>query len=404
MTWRDQYRPGSWRGVAFASQTNEREGGRRVETHEFPRRDKPWSEDLGRLARRFQLEVFVAGADYLERRDRLIDALEQRGPGQLVHPWDGAMTAAAAQFTVRDSTEQGGIAFFSIQFVEAGQPVETAASDTQALAGQAADTAIAAAPIRFAAGFDVAGVPSFVEDAAAALVRGTAASAAIAGGLQGGAGTRLRAFQAGLAVLPAGALALVRSPLALGQAVVGLIAAVGALGGSSTGRIAGLSMLVAADVPTVLGATPARARQRANGVAYADLVATAAAAELVRAIADAPIASYQDAVRLRDAAADLLEARVLEAADRGDDVGAATFAALLRIMVADVTARGGTLARVYAYLPARTTPALVIANRLYGADGSMLDRLDDLVARNRVAHPGFIPGGVPIEVLEADGG
>ncbi|WP_198356012.1 DNA circularization protein [Sphingomonas sp. TX0522] len=405
MSWRDQYRTGSFRGVAFRSQSNERSGGRRIETHEYPQRDAPFGEDLGRRARSFALEVFVAGVDYMTQRDRLIDALEAAGAGQLVHPWDGPMSVTIPSYSVRDSTEDGGIAFFSIECVEAGQAVEApAAPDTYALVETSADAAIAAAPARFDDRFDVSGYASFVEDAAVDLVVHAASAATLAGGLQGGAGQALRAFQAGLSLLPSSARALVRSPLSLGQAIVGLVAAIGALGGGSTARIAGLSSLVATTAPVVIGATPARNRQRANGVAFADLISTAAAAELVRAIAAAPIASYQDAVVLRDAAAELLEARIIAAADVGDDSLATTFAELLRVMVADVTARGGTLSRVYGYTPARTEPTLVIAARLYGPDGAMLDRAVDIVGRNRLRHPGFVAGGRPIEVLEVSGG
>lgn len=405
MTWRDSYRTGSFRGVPFRSQTNETSGGRRVETHEFPGRDRPWTEDLGRRAKTRSLEVFVAGADYLDQRDRLMAALDFAGPGTLVHPWDGSQVVNVPDYSVRDTTEEGGIAFFTITFIESGQVIEAAtAPDTAAIVGTTADAAIETAPARFADRFDVGGVASFVEDAGAALVRASATQAAIAGGLQGGVGSALRAFEAGLSLIPSGALTLVRSPLQLGHATVGLFSAIGALGGNPLARVAGLSSMVSFSAPEVIGTTPARNRQRANGVAYVDLVTTAAAAELVRAIADAPISSYQDAVVLRDAAAEILEGRVIATADAGNDAASATFAALLRVMVADVTARGGTLSRVYGYTPARTEPALVIANRLYGAQGALLDRATDLVARNRIRRPGFVAGGRQIEVLDVSRG
>lgn len=403
MSWRDQYRQGSFRGVPFVSQSNEGSGGRRIEQHEFPGRDRPWAEDLGRRGRAFTLEVFVAGSEYLAARDRLIDALEAAGPATLVHPWDGEMVVAAGDYTVRDSTEDGGIAYFTINFAEAGAAIEApAAPDTAVLVGNASDAVIADAPTRFADRFVVDGYASFVEDAAASMVARTATIAAVAGGLQGGAGSALRAFQAGLTLLPGSTVALVRSPLRLGSVVVGLIQAISALGGSSIVRIAGLTSLVGFAAPQVIGTTPARDRQRRNGYVYADLVQTVAAAELVRAIADAPIASYQDAVVLRDQTSDLLEARIVAAADAGDEASAAIFAELMRVMVTDLTARGGTLARVYGYTPQRTEPALVISHRLYGARAT-IERAADLVSRNRIRHPGFVAGGAAIEVLEASG-
>ncbi len=57
--------------------------------------------------------------------------------------------------------------------------------------------------------------------------------------------------------------------------------------------------------------------------------------------------------------------------------------------------RGADLARIVSSTPARTEPALLIAHRLYG-DAS---RADEIIARNKIAHPLFVPGGTPLEVL-----
>ena len=403
MSWRESYRRGSFRGVPFSSQTNETSGGRRVETNEFPLRDRPWTEDLGRAAARSTLEAFVAGPDYLDGRAALVAALGAAGPGTLVHPWNGALQVNVASFTVRDSTDEGGIAYFTIEFVESGQAVERSSADTSAIAHGVADAVTAAEPARFAARFDVSQAAGFVEENAGKIVAEIGHAAALAGSLQGGAGGVLRAFEAGLAYLPGSAGSLLRAPLQLGQAVVGLVSAVGALSGSPLLRIAALTTLVAFRAPEVIGATPTRAIERENARALVDLVTVTSSAELVRAIADTPLASYQDAVALRNTASDLIEIRILETADAGDDATSAIFEQLLRTMVADVSARGGSLARVYGYTPAVTEPALVIANRLYGARG-LAALVDDLVARNRVAHPGFVPGGAPIEVLEVSSG
>jgi prophage DNA circulation protein len=403
MSWREQYRPGSFRGVPFRTQSNETSGGRRVETHEYPRRDTPWSEDLGRAADRSTIECFVSGPEYLAQRDALIRALRTAGPGTLVHPWNGTLSVVIPGFSCRDSTDDGGIAYFTIEFVESGVAIAQSGVATGAAAKQVAASTKAAAPASFAGRFSIAGAAAFVEQGASAIIARAGTAAAIAGSLQGGAGGVLRAFEAGLSFLPSSVATLLRSPLQLGQSLVGLVSAVGALGGSPAVRIAALSTLVGFRADPVIGETPQRQIERGNATALVDLVTVTAAAELVRAIADAPIASYQDAVALRDRSAELLEARILETADAGDDDQARAFAELLRVMVADVTARGGTLARIYGYTPARTEPSLVIAARLYGPNG-LAARHDDLIARNRVRHPGFVPGGRSIEVLEVPRG
>jgi prophage DNA circulation protein len=49
-----------------------------------------------------------------------------------------------------------------------------------------------------------------------------------------------------------------------------------------------------------------------------------------------------------------------------------------------------------------TQPALVLAQRLYGDPASVEARAAEIVARNKVRHPGFVPGGVALQVLSAE--
>jgi prophage DNA circulation protein len=105
--------------------------------------------------------------------------------------------------------------------------------------------------------------------------------------------------------------------------------------------------------------------------------------------------SYDEAVEIRDALADRLEQAAVGLADAGDDAGYEALSALRLAVVRDVTARGGSLARIYRYAPPSTEPALVTAHRLYGDAG----RAAEIVERNRVRHAGFVPGGETLEVL-----
>ena len=68
-------RTASFNGVPFEVNAGSIVVGRRVVTHEFPQRDTPYSEDLGRAYRQFSLTGFVTGADYIEKARRLQNAL-----------------------------------------------------------------------------------------------------------------------------------------------------------------------------------------------------------------------------------------------------------------------------------------------------------------------------------------
>ncbi|MGE4323390.1 MAG: DNA circularization protein [Sphingobium sp.] len=401
------WQKGSFRGVPFRTEDQQLSGGRRGALHEFPQAEKPVWEDLGRAARRYRLNVHVVGAEYMAAADALCDALDAPGPGTLVHPWLGAMQVAvpADGWSRRDSTIDGGIAWFDIEFVETGLPAPAIASpDTQAEAVAAADTAQAAAPSLFGGGFSVAGATAFVEQAAGRLVQGAASLVSLRAGLAGGAGSLLRALDGQIGLLGS-AGALLREPLRLGQAVVSLVQIMGAIGASSSdkGAAAARAMMDwGDDLDPVIGGTPARALERANQAAIVQLVNLCGAAELVRAHAGTDFASYDDAVAARDDAASRLDALALRQADAGDDAGADQFDTLRRACVRDLTARGGTLARLQSYSPAATEPALVIAQRLYGDPATVVARAGEIVARNKVRHPGFVPGGSPLMILSRE--
>jgi prophage DNA circulation protein len=141
----------------------------------------------------------------------------------------------------------------------------------------------------------------------------------------------------------------------------------------------------------VASGTPARTRQAVNQAAVVALVQRTALVEAVRASSQVVFSSYDEAVALRDELAEQLDRHLEEA----DDASYVALTDLKVAMVRDINARGADLARVLTIVLPATLPALVISHRLYGDTASEAD----IVARNRVRHPGFVPGGRPIEVL-----
>lgn len=91
MTWRDDLRPASFRGVHFFVAADSSRFGRRVVVHTYPQRDKPYVEDLGRRSREYQFDAFVIGPNYMEDRDAFIAACEEPGAGELIHPKYGSL-------------------------------------------------------------------------------------------------------------------------------------------------------------------------------------------------------------------------------------------------------------------------------------------------------------------------
>ena len=121
MAWRDNLVPASFRGVGFqVDETEAPIAGRRVAVHEYPGRDEPFVEDLGRVTKRWTIEAFVVGDDYATVRDRLIDACDMPGAGELVHPYLGSLQVACTACSLTERTREGRMARFSLSFVEAG--------------------------------------------------------------------------------------------------------------------------------------------------------------------------------------------------------------------------------------------------------------------------------------------
>ena len=116
-------RPASFRSVAFEVESHTESGGRRLVQHEYPLRDTPYAEDLGRKAGSWQVEAFLVRSrltDYAASRDELRKALTAQGPGTLIHPYLGELTVCVDGYTLKESTREGGYCTFSISFVEAG--------------------------------------------------------------------------------------------------------------------------------------------------------------------------------------------------------------------------------------------------------------------------------------------
>mgnify|MGYP005930816313 FL=1 len=123
-SWRENLRPASFRGVPFLVDESHVVIGRRVVLHEYPLRDKPYAEDLGKKAQVMRFSAYVIGSDYMDKRDALIEALELEGAGELIHPYFGSKTVTATEdIEIVESHEFGGMARFSLSFVEAGEQI-----------------------------------------------------------------------------------------------------------------------------------------------------------------------------------------------------------------------------------------------------------------------------------------
>ena len=110
--------PCSFKGVPFYFKRHDVEGGRKTVIQEFPDSDRRYIQDLGKLNKSFSITGFTTGQDlfYLIERDALIFVLESSGPGILTHPYFGAISVTALNYSLYEENTNQGIATFQINF------------------------------------------------------------------------------------------------------------------------------------------------------------------------------------------------------------------------------------------------------------------------------------------------
>ena len=419
-TW-ENLRPASFRGVAFEVESHSESGGRRVELHEYPLRDTPYAEDLGKKAGKWQIEAFLVNgkSGYAERRDKLREALNASGPGTLIHPYLGELSVSVDGYSLKETTREGGYCTFSISFVEAGQPVEPdVEKDTAANVLDKAEAAKEAATAGFLDEYmplleDLEGlagkVPALLSEATAFLgtplsILSRAQSAAssvlalpdrLASRILGYLGTIRQLGGIATSGLKMNALTALLGKKSAGTASSWLVTSNGVIAGivgeTPWPQAGGGSIGGGTPSPETLGVVASTVANRAE-TPLIDLIAAGAVIEAAIESADADYGTADDALASRDA--------VIEAIDEVQRANCsdAVFTALSELAVAvneDLTTRGAELPKLGSATLFMSMPALAASYRLYGDVG----QADAIVARNRIRHPGRVPGGVPLEVI-----
>lgn len=454
MTWREEIKAlkASFRGVDFKTTEAELQVGRRTVQHEFPGRDRPYSEDLGKRATQWHVTGHVQGDDYLTQRDALITALTTAGPGELVHPRYGVLqVTVVGHASIDESHERGGVARFSMHFCEAGSNVFPASrEDTVEAVDVAAEACEDALEERFTDALVVAGPASVLNGAIGAVKKtldgvlsmvrqvtslaGLSQLVGIIVGVAGSIAALIRApvvFVQSLRSIFARLVSGVRRPLAALQELRSVFGShpqpvITAPTGSTRARIQlnaqahaalvrGLAITTQARMVSLAISTslqPARTTNTASAVTTPVAAAAAAAAAAAgvtvtdssaarsaaaRATAaqpeEAPITTAAQALALRDLLLDQIDTE-LETNAPEPEVAAA-LERLRNAIARDVGVRAELLRERSTFAPQAVLPALVIAHRVY-QDAT---RAEELIARNAVRHPTFVPAR-PLEVLQ----
>ncbi|UYB71620.1 DNA circularization N-terminal domain-containing protein [Aeromonas veronii] len=418
MSWTDRLQPASFRGVAFKVDGDDLQIGRRTVVHEYPGRDTPSVEDMGRETREYAITAYLIGPDFIAERDRLIAALEQVGPGELVSPWYGRMNVVVmGKQRISHSKKDGRMCVVSFTFVESGEDEWPTATPlgSSLLAGRSTSL-LDRAQSAFASAFGLDGLPEWmsmatVEHASALL--GDVAD--MLGSADGKMSAAMRLLQGDLGVLmPPPSTAWIFSRRLADVLDAGK-------GSSSTARsLLSLSnrTATASQTPSArpVGVWPSAAQDKRQSDrltnSVSELVRVNLIASSAQAVALMPPSSQPTTTPARAPALDsvvvtppaeaidtpthdeLEETRqtIIAAIDKEserttDDGVYQALRDLRRELVSTLRQQQQHASKLVTRTPSDTVPALVLAAEWYD-DAS---RADELIAKNNISHPGFVP-------------
>lgn len=433
MSWRERVRPASFRGVEFQADRGREPVGRQTQVHEYPQRDLPMVEDLGRVTRPIKLVAWLAGPDAFERRDELLKALDEPGPGELVHPWMGRMTVTATDCEMTHDRREGGVVRFDLTFVAGGElEFPSAQPNTAVGTALAAQEVAQTSQERFEgvmAGVDMArvqlsnvqgliqdvanqiaevvsleGVLNLVEDVQATYQSIVNAPAAFAQAVLGEVNKVRRVFSGFGDMISSGGVSL--------SGILSQVRAIERLGGLEMPGGQDASKFSAAYVGLIQDAVLLSTLSDVAEIPAGRAPAVISGVPMVEAKTESLSFTTTEAWKLADSMLAGQERQVPVAEDvRGvavslsdaiwrmsSDASIEHFESLAQARIRagrhlSSVARSGV--RLTTVEPPAVVPALVLAYRLYG-DSS---RAGELLARNRVEHPGFVPV-LPLEVAQ----
>lgn len=407
--WLRRLRLASFRGVPFHFERVTHKYGRRHAMHEYPGRDMPWAEPLGRRQRIWTIDAYVIGDAFHLAREALRRACEdEEEEGTLILPIVGRVLAVCNSFEFDDSRQQGRYSALSLEFAESGQRQFPAGiEDTRSAIGTSAGELGSVEHDTFLGGFNV-GSPAgaiapfriAVTDAATSTLAGAAAANVVAFGEQLDA-LRLSTVEdqaplvEAIEVMTRQADFLVHDPPKLFEAVDTAFAAYTDAMPADTvflGMLTLASTYEAQQAPEIVAewspsSPELREAETRNALLFQGLVRRLALREMGYALPGIDLDNTERAELIRDQIFEAFLAESDDAAAARDDAAFRALTDLAHRLLDDLDHRAAQLPALTTYRTGRSINAITLAYQLY-ADA---ERNLDLVDRVGVITPAFMP-------------
>lgn len=389
----------SYKGVPFYFEEDREKGGRDNVKHVFPHRDAPYIEDMGEALRFYTGAAYVHGDNADQLATAFMAALASYGAGTLVVPYFGPVTVHCEEFERQTQRDKLGYVAFDVKFVRAGAASAfVSVPFLQNTAFVAASTLASTISASFPSTISMLGEPDHVVASAADTIAGAAAAIDVLRQqypVDPIASAKLRDKVAAIIASVPDAINVASVPGdAAASLAASLVDAARDLAKAMPAASAQQAALALADAfPSAhlaLSGVPFKlssARAKVNADAAARLARLAAMTAYAESVLRMTFASRPDGVTARGDVAERFENELYETTGAAN---APLYVALdtLRNAVIDwLTRTINDLAPVITVESAVIRPSLDLAWILY-ADPM---RADELVARNSVRHPSFMP-------------
>lgn len=390
--WPSTLWPASFRGIPFQVESDRGPGGRRIAIHEFPGSETPFIEDLGKTAPTFQVTAYLASDTVDADATVFRAALDTPGPGVLVLPIEGPLSAHLRAYDRAYAKDRMGLVAFTLDFVRAGamSPLTSVLMLAQ-LVYDAVDS-LGASIAASAAQMQAFGQPGWVVSSAIAglqdipaVLETVRASAVIdptvSAGLQSTLSGIYNAVPGAVSSLTGVDTSVVTDSLAAAAALQT------AMDPAAAATAFGAAVDDLAVLPASTGATPSAQTLAANAALAQRLARLTLMTTYVSAVAGASYAARPDGVAARQ----LLVARFdVEFADCAGAANIDLYVALQNLRAAALSYLSSVIADLRPLVTASSNapmPSLWWAWRLYQDPSQALG----LVARNSVRHPAWMP-------------
>lgn len=393
--WITQYRQASFRNVKFFINAHDYTGGKRLAVHELPQRDEPYTQNLGRKVRKFSLTAYVLGSDYFSQRNALLIECERGGRGLLVHPYLGSLLVNLENFRLRETTAEGRMARFTLDFIEAGEfkfpekvvNAESSITTARGLALQAIND-------WFITIYSLARKPwNVVQNTRANISVGTAAINNAKRVIQ-----TVPEFKDAVSDALSDVVSLSRSAVELADTTINIMG-FGTLSSDEHFRadainariqFEGLKKLFNYQVVTTTGTAD---DENDPAQLYGAMLGYSA---LVVAAGLTGVMEYDSLEDAQEIVGDIIEQIDIILLTIGlDDTIATSLKDLQKVIVESIGLKGIDLSRLTSIILNISLPALVVSYGLYGT----IDQEQDIIDRNKIGNPGFVPAGKEVEVL-----